>query len=44
MAHFDRKVVRSGNRFQIWLKVAGGNWSLFIDRDDYHDQYGPYAR
>lgn len=41
---FDRKIIRSGSRVQIWDKKANGNWELTIDRDDYREQYGPYAR
>lgn len=43
MAKFGRKVIRSGSKVQIWNRIAGGNWTLTMDFDDFHEQYGPYA-
>jgi hypothetical protein len=43
MSKFERRIAHNGSRIQIWDKKAGGNWDRFVDRDDYREQYGPYA-
>ncbi|MEK7601028.1 MAG: hypothetical protein AAB480_00660 [Patescibacteria group bacterium] len=43
MQHFERRVIVDGSRVQVWDR-KGGEWELLFERDEFRDQYGPYAR
>lgn len=41
--YFERRVVASPRRLQVWWK-SGGEFEKGVDVDDFREQYGPYAR
>lgn len=41
--YFGRRIVVSDGEVQVWLKSAGGNWTLTFGGNRYKEEYGPYA-
>jgi hypothetical protein len=41
---FERREIRTGDRFEIWERRAGDEWTRLVDRNEFREQYGPYRQ